>query len=293
MITLQNFEIKVAQLLTKRKMMPARTVGLKAFSTYFLAHAWLAHSREGDGEAMLDILLDDTQLVSGEMFNTNFVKKFEEIYPTALKQNKSWQHLMPELIRFKGKGLGVGELYLALVIDGWTFERTDGKGDGKVAGGIRELKNNGASLKPLAKAIRVQDELNKTIFEGNRAGPITKFELHQQWIRTKPNPEQIYVEYFSRLYPGKDITAMCKKLAVAETGKDFNNIIGREVLRWYKDVDQWNSLVVIDQDNMSMANVADTSDEGLKTFWNIKFEWKSERAGDSQAISDGYVNITI
>lgn len=278
-------------------MLPAKTVGLKAFAKHFLAHAWLAHSLEGDGFEMLDILIDDSQLVGGEVFNTNFVLKFEEIYPTKLKDNRAWQHLMKSLIEFKGKGLGVGEMYLALVISGWTFERTDGKGDGKVAGGSRELKNNGASLKPLASKDappkKIQDHLNKTIFEGHRAGPITKFNDHLNWIKTKPNPEEIYLSYFTQLYPGRDVSEMCKKLANVKDGKEFNNIIGREVLRWYRDVDQWNSLVVIDQKNMSIANIADTSDEGLKTFYNIKFEWKSERSGDTQAIPDGYVNITI
>ncbi len=296
-MSLKDFESKVNNLLTKRKMLPAKTVGLKAWAKHFLAHAWLAHSKEGDGFEMLDILLDDTQLVGGEVFNTNFVKKFEEIYPSNLKNNKSWQHLMKSLIEFKGKGLGVGELYLALVIDGWTFERKDGKGDGKVAGGIRELKNNGASLKPLASKDappkKFQDHLNKTVFEGHRAGPITKFDNHKQWIKTKPDPEKVYLEYFTQLYPGKDVTGMCKKLVESKDGREFNNIIGREVLKWYKEVDGWASLVVIDQKNMSIANVADTSEEGLKTFYNIKFDWKSERAGDSQAIPDGYVNITI
>ena len=290
---LQQFKVKVYQLLTKRKMMPARTVGLRAFATYFMAHAWFAHSNDGDGHEMLDILLDDTQLVGGEIFNANFVKRFEEIYPAALRQNRCWQYLMPELVRFKGKGLGVGELYLALVIDGWTFERTEGKGDGKVAGGLREIKNNGASLKPLAVAIRVQDEINRTIFEGHRAGPVTKFYKHQDWIHTKSDPEQIYVDYFSRLYPGKNVKNMCEKLAVAKDGTEFYNIIGREVLTWYKENDKWHSLIVINQDDMTIANLADVSDNGLKDFSSIRFHWKSERGGDSQAISDGYVNITI
>jgi hypothetical protein len=297
MTTLAAFETKVNQLLTKRNMLPSKKVGLKAFAKHFFAHAWLAHSREGDGFEMLDVLLDDTQLVGGEVFNANFVLKFEEIYPEKLKNNRAWQYFLKDLIEFKGKGLGVGEMYLALVISGWTFERTGGKGDGRVAGGIRELKNNGASLKPLASKDappkKIQDHLNQTVFEGHRAGPITKFDNHLNWIQSKPNAEKIYLEYFTQLYPGRNVAKMCKQLTKVKNGKEFNNIIGQEVLRWYKEVDNWNSLVIIDQKNMSIANIADTSDAGLKTFWNIKFEWKSERSGDTQAIPDGYVNITI
>jgi len=288
---LNTFEQKVDQLLTKRKMKHAHTIGLKAWNKHFLAHSWLAHCRCGDGFEMLDILLDDSKLISGDIFNSNFLKSFEEIYPEQLRSNRAWQSSMKSYVEFKGKGLGAGELYLAMVIDGWSFERTEGKGDGKVAGGIREIKNNGASLKPLAEAIRVQDQLNEEIFKGNRAGPITKFDVHFDWIKKQKDPESIYLQYFTRLYPGRDVKDMCKQLATAKTGKDFNDIIGKKVLSWYKDVDKWNSLVIIDQDKGMIANIADVND--LTMFSNLKFEWKSERGGDTQAITDGYVNIRI
>jgi len=290
-MSIKDFETKVNQLLTKRKMMPTKKIGLATFCKHFLAHAWLAHSYKGDGFEMLDALLDDNLLIGGEQFNKNFILKFEDLYPTALKNNKTWQMLMPRLVDFKGKGLGVGELYLALVIQGWTFERTDGKGDGKVAGGIRELKKNGASLKPLAEALRVQDTLNHNIFKGFRAGPVTKFDSHKQWIVKQPSPEKIYLEYFGQLYPNRDVAKMCKELALAQNGQVFNDIIGRNVLQWYKDIDNWNSLIIIDQDKSKIVNIADVTD--LSMFKDIRFDWKSERGGDTQAITDGYVNIRI
>lgn len=289
--TIQDFDQKVDQLLTHRKMMPSNTIGLEAFCGYFRAYAWYAHSKYHDGFEMLSILGDDSKLIGGEKFNKNFVLKFEDLYPEALKNNRSWQYIMPKLVAFKGKGLGVGELYLALVIQGWTFERTDGKGDGKVAGGIRELKNNGASLKPLTEALRIQDKLNLDIFEGHRAGPITKFEDHKEWIRSKPNAEEIYNRYFGQLYPGRDVKKMCRDLVRANDGQEFSNIIGKSVLKWYQDADKWNSLVIIDQDKMVIANIADVDD--LSMFRKLRFEWKSERGKDTQAITDGYVNIKI
>lgn len=286
-----KFETKVNQLLTKRKMMPSRKIATQAFCKHILAHAWQAETVEGDGFAMLDILLDDSKLISGELFNSNFIRRFDELYPTALKTNNAWQRLMPTLVEFKGKGIGVGELHMALVIQDWTFERTDGKGDGMVAGGIRELKNNGASLKPVAETLRVQDELNLKVFKGHRAGPVTKFADHRAWIDTQKDPEAIYLEYFTKLYPGRDVNAMCKALAVANGGNEFNMIIGKEVLKWYKEVDTWASLIIIDQKKMMIGNIADVED--LSMFKNIKFNWKSERGGDTQALPDGYVNITI
>ena len=287
---IKQFTDKCNMLLTNRGMYPAKTTGLKDFVKHFTAHAWLAHSLYGDGDAMLDILLDDAQLVGGEIFNTNFYLRFDQIYPTALKNNKAWQQFMTALIGFKGKGMGVGEMYLALVIAGWKFDRTNGKGDGMVAGGIRELKNNGASLKPLAEAIRVQDQLNRTLFEGHRAGPITKFDNHLQWIRTK-DALSVYTNYFTQLYPGRDISELCTKLATVQSGREFYDTIGKIVLKWYQEIDHWNSLIIIDQKKMMIGNIADVTD--LSQFPKVKFDWKSERGGDTQAITDGYVNISI
>jgi hypothetical protein len=298
-MNIADFEKKVNFLLTKRKMMPSKKIGLKAWCKYFMAFAWTEHCKCGDGHEMLDILLNEDNLIGGEKFNTTFILKFEDLYPEALKNNKTWQRLLPALVGFKGKGLGVGELYLALVIQGWTFERTGGKGDGKVAGGIRELKNNGASLKPLANAVRVQDQLNLTVFEGHRAGPTketkrTKGQCFSKWLSwfdTNTNKKEILLTYFTQLYPGRDVTTLVSELLTKRSADDFYRTIGKSVLAWYKEVDNWDSLVIIDQDKMKMVNIADTDD--LSLFSILKFDWKSERGHDSQAISDGYVNISI
>lgn len=290
-MNISQFELEVNKLLTKKEMMGKKNIGLKDFCKYFTAFAWLAHTKGGDGDAMIDILMDDDKLVGGDVFNTNFSLKFDQLYPKALEGNKAWKYLMPALVGFKGKGKGVGEMYLALVVQGWTIDRVDGKGDGKVAGGTRELKKNGASLKPIAKAIRVQDALNQTVFEGHRAGPVTNFSEHREWILTKSNGVDIYKEYFGKLYPGRNIDKLAEDLYNATTGADFNNIIGRQVLEWYKDVDKWDSLIIVDQDKETIANIADVNN--LSHLPNVKFEWKSERGGDTQALTDGYVNIKI
>jgi hypothetical protein len=62
-------------------------------------------------------------------------------------------------------------------------------------------------------------------------------------------------------------------------------------LEWYKDVDKWDSLIIVDQDKETIANIADVNN--LSHLPNVKFEWKSERGGDTQALTDGYVNIKI
>lgn len=296
-----KFEAKVKQLLNKRKMVPQKKkVGLTAWCDYFLAFSWLSHCRHGDGFEMLDILIDDDQLIGGEKFNSNFLLKFEDLYPEKLKNNKTWQSLMPLLVAFKGKGLGAGELYLALVIQGWTFERTDGKGDGKVAGGIRELKNNGASLKPHTDSQwRAINDLNETVFQGNRPGPIKpnknskgqSFDKFISWFSQQSNKAEILTEYFTKLWPGVNTKNLVKKLTKITDAQEFYNAVGAHVLAQYKTIDKWDSLIVIDQENMVMANIADPSN--LTMFPTMKFAWMTQRGGDSQAVCDGYVNIKV
>lgn len=297
----EKFKSKIQEILFNRGVLQLNNKGLLkkptvsqlAWFKHLTAHAWLSHSINGDGFEMLDLLMDRTQLSSGEKFNSNFVMSFADFAGKKLRANKTWNDLVPTLVEFKGKGVGVGEMYLGLVVQGWNSKRTNGKGDGYVSGGIREIKNNGASLKPVKNRVTAQDKLNATLFEGHRAGPPTKFHLHREWIQKTGNAEKIYLDYFTQLYPGQDVTAMCNRLAAAKDWNTFSDIIGKQVLKWYQKIDSWQSLIIIDQDNMKIANIADLSDEGLSDFTGITFDWKSERGGDTQALSDGYVNVRI
>ena len=137
------------------------------------------------------------------------------------------------------------------------------------------------------------------VFQGNRPGPLNpntkskgqSFARWEQWFKAQPDQEQILLEYFTNLYPGRDVAQMCANLMQYKDGRDFYNIIGREVLKWYKEIDQWNSLIIIDQDKKIMTNIADVNN--LDMFVDLKFDWKNERGGDTQAITDGYVNIRV
>jgi hypothetical protein len=82
---------------------------------------------------------------------------------------------------------------------------------------------------------------------------------------------------------------MCQSLVCYKDGQDFSNIIGKEILKWYKEIDGWHSLIIIDEKKQMITNIADVNN--LDMFPSLKFLWLSARAGDSQAITDGYVNI--
>ena len=84
---------------------------------------------------------------------------------------------------------------------------------------------------------------------------------------------------------------MCEKLSNTNDGKTFYNIIGQEVLKWYKEEDKWHSIVILDNEKNIIANIYNVDD--LSIFKKIQFDWKSAPGKDTQALAHGYVNIKI
>lgn len=299
-MTIKLFEDKVNELLCNRGMLPDRRdkVIIKSFYEHFRAQAWFYHSLHGDGFEMLEILLNDSKMIGNQQFNSNFyLDIFEQ---DELKSNKTWKSIKSSIIQFKGERIGAGEFYFPFVIEGWEFSKDSGKGDGFVAGGKREIKFGGASLKPTKNpSHRIIDQLNATVFEGNRPGPenLTKTSKGQSWNRwwtwfnTKSNKKGILNDYFSQLYPDHDVTDLVNDLMLVNNCKDFYDTVGKYVLKWYKKIDGWDSLVIIDLKKNKILNIADVSD--LTVFPKIGFSWVTARAGDVRQHADGYVNIKI
>lgn len=306
---LNEFNAKVDTLLKKKGMMPGKKskVIIKSFYEHFLAQAWINHCWYGDGDKMIDLLLDDKNLLAGDQFNKNFIKPLSELMSPKLTANKTWTALINSLITFKGERIGAGEFYFPFVIKDWEFQKDGGTSDGYVAGGKREIKFGGASLKPIANAShRIIDHLVATIFQGNRPGPEKEtktsngqsFDRWIKWFNTQKNKRQILLDFFTQLYPGRDVESMCKDLETATTCKAFYKIVGSNVLKWYKDIDGFDSLVIIDLKKMKVANIADVNN--LEIFTTLKFSWATKRgsnkgnsSGDIRQVADGYVNISM
>ena len=299
-VTVQDFQVRVDRLFQHRGMMPGRRdkVIVKSFYEHFRAQAWYHHCIHGDGMAMLTVLDDDAQLVGAGMFQGNYYGPLPE--QVALKTNRTWQALRPSIIRFKGERIGAGEFYFPLTVQGWRFEKTGGRNDGAVAGGTREIKFGGGSLKPTASAShRIIDHLNATVFQGNRPGPENQTKKSRgqswsrwyQWFSAQPNRAELLQEYFGRLYPDNDVGDLVRDLLKISDCKDFYHRVGQEVMRWYRDIDGWDSLIIIDAMRDRMANIADIDD--LAAFPTLKLSWVTAREKDVRQHADGYVNIKI
>jgi hypothetical protein len=199
--------------------------------------------------------------------------------------------LFTVLMDNNGKGVGAGELALPLILANYRFSNdSDGvfDSDKKV-----EIKKDGASLKPVKTGLTKKglvDTLNKKYWSGTVPGKKSKklFGEHQSAVH---NPE-LYEDYFKELYVDCDIKELAKEV-ISGAYKDpvkFNTAVGKFALREYQKVDGWNNIIYINQENRKVVNIADPSNiDDL----NLKFSPVMRRGNDTQAIADGYVNVSI
>lgn len=286
-----EFEQKCKQLLTKRQIFPPQHTAAERFCEDFKVYAWW-HA-ETDPSQFFDLLSNDSLLVPSTKMNTNFTCNLHDLISPELTANSTFSNILPTLIQNKGKGIGVGELVLPLIINGWTFATS---GDGFCLGGKREVKEDGASLKPLATGITEKgliDKLNVKYFQGIKPGLVKFHKKHSAYVSQFSADEikQLYTNYFTELYPGNDVTTLAEEIADNYSSVNhFNWTLGKHVLKWYKSIDDWHSIVVIDPETLNVMNVFDV--DNLDESW-VKFQSKMDRKRDTQAVPDGYVNISL
>lgn len=245
---------------------------------------------DGNAEYTLTLLENDANLVSNTVLYSNFRTTFDDLIPEILRQDIIFPLLFKKLIDNKGKGVGVGELALPLIIAGYSFSNDS---DGVLDNGAKvEIKKNGASLKPVKTGLTdkgLVDKLNSKYFAGTVPGMKLrkKFDAHLATVADA----SVYADYFKELYVGCDTTELAEEVADCYTDAiAFNTAIGKFALKNYKRVDGWNNIIYIDDEKMTLVNIADVTDiDGL----GLKFTPKFKRGGDTQAIADGYVNVGI
>ena len=109
---------------------------------------------------------------------------------------------------------------------------------------------------------------------------------------------RVYESYFKELYVGCDIKDLENLVDEVVTGGayenaiDFNNALGKFALRQYKRVDEWDNILYINADTRVVVNVCDVDNIDIDDLGLI-FSPKMSRGKDTQAIADGYVNVSI
>lgn len=290
-MTKLDFEKRVDNLLNKRGLLEDRHVSVARFRKDFKVYSWYLFDTEEKQEELFSILENDNKLIDWKVLETNFQGNFMEYFiPIELRNNDLFLQLVKELILSNGKGVGVGELVLPLLIRGYEFSN---ESDGKY-GGYRtsELKNNGASIKPLKTGLTdkgLVDKLNQEIFNGERPGYRDK--NFEKFIKEVTNPQKQFGEYFEKLYPTLDTSELTENVVkVYQDKEEFIRVVGEWAVKEYKKTDGWNNLTIIDPETLQVVNIHDPSDlSGI----NVKFTPKFVRGKDTQAIADGYVNVKI
>lgn len=245
----------------------------------------------GDANATLTLLENDANLTDGNILNTNFRCNLQDLISKHLMEDSIFTSLFRILMDNNGKGVGAGELALPLILANYRFSNeSDGllNGDKKV-----EIKKNGASLKPVKTGLTEKglvDTLNKKYWSNTVPGKKSKklFEAH---LKSVIDPST-YAEYFKELYVGCDTASLAQEVIGGAylNAELFNTAVGKFALREYQKVDGWNNIMYIDADTWNVVNIKDPSDINEL---GLKFSPIMRRGKDTQAIADGYVNVSI
>ena len=256
----------------------------KAYLVYFDA------TGVGSASDTLTLLEDDANLTDSKILNKNFRMSLTDLISDKLNKDPIFPRLFKVLLGNKGKGVGQGELVLPLVLSNYRFSNeSDGVfGDGKKV----ELKDDGASLKPVPTGLTEKglvDVLNKKYWNGTVPGmrDKKKFAAH---LKSVTNPSK-YADYLKELYVGCDTKSLAEELMECYTNSElFNTALGKFALREYKKVDGWNNIMFIDAETQQVVNIANVDKiDNL----GLKFRPVMRRGKDTQAIADGYVNVSI
>lgn len=280
----------VTSLMKQKGLLSNKDISVKRFMEDFLAHAYTGNAKFGDGMEMIEMMMDGKNLFDGSKFDSNFSSNLSKFVSPELAINKTFQAVIKTLTTNKSKGVGIGELILPFLVNGWV--RSTGS-DGIVCGGNREIKNGEASsLKPIKTGLTEKglvDRLNKKYFDGK----ILSSKSYAEIISKHGNFSQpVYTQFFTELYPTANIADLIKAILPSGTDrKKFHNLLGRWILKEYQKIDGWKSIIFIHPETGDIVNIADINDD---TCFNLlKFRVRLFRAKDTQAVSDGYAVVNL
>lgn len=257
----------------------------------FVHHGFIYHLHYGDGIDMLNIL-SDSHRKNVYDFDSNFKGNLMDINPD-LSNNKTWKDLIFTLIQtVKWKGVGSGEIVLPILIPGWEFLSTGSDGrflskerevkDGLFGGGIKAVLSDDHKDKGGKGLI---DDLNKKYWGGFPKRNKLGFLLSE----IKKNPEKA-LEYYNELWGMRwDCSQLVNDIIKVDSVSEFEQIVGVYHLKWYKEMEGFGSLIVLNKKSLSLINIANPN-KGIYNM-GISVTQRMSRGGDSYAVPDGFTVI--
>ena len=234
---------------------------------------------------MIDVLSSNEYGINFDL-NKNISMLSSDMIPD-LKHNKTWTGLLLPLVRTTMKGVGIGEMFFTFV---HPKARFDSSKDLLISDKSIECKKfDGACIKGNEDSgFRIIDDLCDEYRLRTTTGKSQKVATYYNNI-IDLNPES-KVKFWKRLYPNMN-SKKIKKLVNMEEVENASFVHGMVVLDEYKSIDDFNSLLLVSEENnpriIHLANFQDYS--FIKD--NIRFTPKFRRGGDTNALADGYVVI--
>lgn len=242
-----------------------------------------------DPSVTLSLMEDDNNLTDISVLDSNFKKDLSELISKKLKDDVIFPKLFPIITNMTTRSIGVGEYALCFILA--NYKHSYGDGDGEHPKGSTEVKKDNSSLKVIESTATKKglvDDLSKEIFGGTRFGAKKEkdFDAH---IAEVNDAKKQYTEFFTRLYPGVDVSKLAEDIATNyKDSKKVCNIIGKFALKRYKLIDGWYNIIYINPKTMKVINISNVDDvDNL----GLKFSPKFFRGGSTQAVADGHVDV--
>lgn len=254
--------------------------------------------KDDDGPNQVGAL---THLIGGdglpvELFKQDFHRKLIDVlkenaqHNNPLPNDETLRGFLRSLAYVREKGIGSGEVLLTLLSNG--IVRNPGridltlKFDEPESADVKD--GAGASMKPTLIKTNLIDELCKELFDGYSPTRQGEFEKWRQ-VATLDRVG----EWFHRLYsdaPTAELQEHAATIFGASSLSDLHRAHGLFCFRQYKRIEGFHSLILITvgkDEEIWITNVIDPDQDYLE------YKAKLHRGSDTQAVPDGYANISI
>lgn len=224
--------------------------------------------------------------IKAPCLNSNFRTDsfFETNFP-SIYSNRVFRHFSETMYNMKQKNYGAGEALLAMFYD--DIEQTGKIGDFVLGKKHLEVKSvvSAASCKAHKDSShRPSNAAFKKLYGEKKKG------LHQFWDGSL----SVFKEYCKSVYP-QFSGSIIEEVYSQDSDSKCRQTLGLHVLREYKKIDEFDNLIVVKPSgdgDISFLNISDFTDDSFVKD-NIKFRPALYRGKCTQALGDGYVDITL
>ena len=258
----------------------------------------------GEAHSLLDLLENDKYLTDNVIMAENFRKKFEELISEPLINHPLFLLVFSLICRRTGKGIGIGEVALPLIIRDCKFSNKsdnylNGKDKQEIGNGTGKCLKTSNDTKDFKVNYLQQGwssiQILKKWFNGNHLIANWPNEIE----KSSYSPYEIFDGFINEMYPISD--DKFKKdlrdyLVKDENYKDHKKIalgFGLFGLREYKRKDDWNNIILLHEEFQEMVNITRLDDISDISDLNLSFSPHFKKGTDSNGLSEGYIIIRM